>query len=120
MRIELNGRGAGAARRQQRSRMPCARAAPIGRFAASRSRSTARSSRATDWQTTPLTEGGAVEVLAAIQGGADGWELGGREWSSRLIAGSGGFRSLEQMESALAACRRRDRHCRPAPHRPRR
>jgi thiazole synthase len=31
------------------------------------------------------------------------WELGGREWSSRLIAGTGGFRSLEQMESALAA-----------------
>jgi len=33
----------------------------------------------------------------------DSWELGGREWSSRLIAGTGGFRSLEQMESALAA-----------------
>jgi thiazole synthase len=31
------------------------------------------------------------------------WELGGREWSSRLIAGTGGFRSLEQMEEALAA-----------------
>lgn len=31
------------------------------------------------------------------------WELGGREWSSRLIAGTGGFRSLEQMESALDA-----------------
>jgi thiazole synthase len=34
---------------------------------------------------------------------ASGWELGGREWSSRLIAGTGGFRSLEQMEAALAA-----------------
>jgi thiazole synthase len=31
------------------------------------------------------------------------WELGGRQWSSRLIAGSGGFRSLEQMEEAIAA-----------------
>ncbi len=56
------------------------------------------------WQTTELTEGQRVEVLAAIQGGADGWELGGREWSSRLIAGSGGFRSLDQLESALVAC----------------
>ncbi len=31
------------------------------------------------------------------------WTLGGREWTSRLIAGTGGFRSLEQMEAALAA-----------------
>ena len=42
-------------------------------------------------------------MLAAIQGGAETWELGGRQWSSRLIAGTGGFRSLEQMEAALAA-----------------
>jgi len=56
-----------------------------------------------EWATTPLREGQAVEVLAAIQGGADTWELGGREWGSRLIAGTGGFRSLEQMEGALAA-----------------
>jgi thiazole synthase len=42
-------------------------------------------------------------VLAAIQGGAETWELGGREWGSRLIAGTGGFRSLEQMEAALSA-----------------
>jgi thiazole synthase len=55
------------------------------------------------WGSTPLREGQRVEVLAAIQGGAEAWELGGREWSSRLIAGSGGFRSLEQMESALDA-----------------
>ena len=32
-----------------------------------------------------------------------GWELGGRTWTSRLIVGTGGFRSLEQMELALAA-----------------
>ncbi len=61
-----------------------------------------------EWEATPLREGQSVEVLAAIQGGApelDGsaWELGGRQRSSRLIAGTGGFRSLEQMEAALAA-----------------
>ncbi len=55
------------------------------------------------WERTPLREGQAVEVLAAIQGGAETWELGGREWGSRLIAGTGGFRSLEQMEAALQA-----------------
>ncbi|MGE5281767.1 MAG: sulfur carrier protein ThiS [Chloroflexota bacterium] len=55
------------------------------------------------WGTTALAEGSKVEVLAAIQGGADGWELGGRAWTSRLIAGTGGFRSLEQMEQALQA-----------------
>jgi thiazole synthase len=68
----------------------------------------------TEWDATPLAEGRSVEVLAAIQGGAPDadadarvasstWGLGGRQWSSRLIAGTGGFRSLEQMEAALAA-----------------
>ncbi len=56
-----------------------------------------------EWGSTQLADGHRVEVLAAIQGGAESWELGGREWSSRLIAGTGGFRSLEQMEQALAA-----------------
>jgi thiazole synthase len=56
-----------------------------------------------EWGTTALREGQSVEVLAAIQGGAETWQLGGREWTSRLIAGTGGFRSLEQMEAALAA-----------------
>ncbi len=56
-----------------------------------------------EWAATPLVEGRRVEVLAAIQGGAETWSLGGREWSSRLIAGTGGFRSLEQMEEALSA-----------------
>ena len=56
-----------------------------------------------EWATTPLRDGQAVEVLAAIQGGAETWELGGRGWGSRLIAGTGGFRSLEQMEQALSA-----------------
>jgi thiazole synthase len=57
-----------------------------------------------EWETTPLADGQSVEVLAAIQGGADGgFELGGRSWGSRLIVGTGGFRSLEQMEEALIA-----------------
>jgi thiazole synthase len=56
-----------------------------------------------EWAATALREGQAIEVLAAIQGGAETWELGGRTWGSRLIAGTGGFRSLEQMETALAA-----------------
>ena len=56
-----------------------------------------------EWGSTVLREGQAVEVLAAIQGGADSWELGGRRWGSRLIAGTGGFRSLAQMEEALRA-----------------
>jgi thiazole synthase len=56
-----------------------------------------------EWRTTGLEEGGKVEVLAAIQGGEQTWTLGGREWGSRLIAGTGGFRSLEQMEEALEA-----------------
>jgi thiazole synthase len=55
------------------------------------------------WESTELADGGRVEILAAIQGGAETWELGGRRWSSRLIAGTGGFRSLEQMKAALAA-----------------
>jgi thiazole synthase len=32
-----------------------------------------------------------------------GWTLAGRTWRSRLIVGTGGFRSLDQMERALAA-----------------
>jgi thiazole synthase len=69
-----------------------------------------------EWEATALRDGQAVEVLAAIQGGApepgeatppraeqETWELGGRRWRSRLIAGTGGFRSLAQMEEALAA-----------------
>ena len=108
MRIELNGAPrelpAGA------TLADAVREAGAGRrtAAASPSPSTARSSPAREWEATPLREGQRVEVLAAIQGGAPEltgatWELGGRQWSSRLIAGTGGFRSLEQMEAALAA-----------------
>ena len=57
-----------------------------------------------EWDATTLADGQNVEVVAAIQGGAgEGLELGGRSWGSRLIVGTGGFRSLEQMEQALIA-----------------
>jgi thiazole synthase len=57
-----------------------------------------------EWERTRVREGQKIEVLAAIQGGAEGgFELGGRSWGSRLIVGTGGFRSLEQMEQALIA-----------------
>jgi thiazole synthase len=57
-----------------------------------------------EWEATRLSDGQTVEILAAIQGGAEnGFELGGRSWGSRLIVGTGGFRSLEQMEQALIA-----------------
>jgi thiazole synthase len=57
-----------------------------------------------EWDTTSLGDGQNVEVVAAIQGGSrDAFELGGRTWGSRLIVGTGGFRSLEQMEQALIA-----------------
>jgi thiazole synthase len=59
-----------------------------------------------EWEVTPLSDGASVEVVAAIQGGAaehDALQLGGRSWGSRLVCGTGGFRSLEVMEQALAA-----------------
>ncbi|HKJ35545.1 MAG TPA: thiazole synthase, partial [Solirubrobacterales bacterium] len=34
---------------------------------------------------------------------ASGFELGGRSWGSRLIVGTGGFRSMEALERALEA-----------------
>jgi thiazole synthase len=56
-----------------------------------------------EWQRT-LGDGEQVEVLAAMQGGADGgWRIADRELSSRLIVGSGGFRSLADTEQAIEA-----------------
>jgi thiazole synthase len=40
-------------------------------------------------------------VAERVEPHAATWDLGGRAWSSRLILGTGGFRSLEQMEAAL-------------------
>ena len=57
-----------------------------------------------EWGSTPVGEGQRVEVVAAIQGGAgDAWRLADRELGSRLILGTGGFRSLDSMEQAIVA-----------------
>ena len=58
-----------------------------------------------EWEATPLREGAERRGARRDPGRrrARTWELGGRQWSSRLIAGTGGFRSLEQMEEALRA-----------------
>ncbi|MBK8294123.1 MAG: sulfur carrier protein ThiS [Solirubrobacterales bacterium] len=55
------------------------------------------------WPKTVLRDEDEVEVVTAIQGGAGEWQLGDRQWNSRLIAGSGGFRSLGAMSEALEA-----------------
>jgi thiazole synthase len=55
------------------------------------------------WGGVELFEGARVEVVTAIQGGSPEWELGGRRWTSRLLIGTGGFRSLGAMEAALEA-----------------
>jgi thiazole synthase len=65
-----------------------------------------------EWEETALRPGQSVEVVRAIGGGERteaepateaSFELGGRTWGSRLIIGTGGFRSLEDMERALRA-----------------
>ena len=59
---------------------------------------------ASRWSETALAEGQSIEVVAAIQGGSDdSLEIAGHGFDSRLVLGTGGFRSLEQMESALVA-----------------
>ena len=51
-----------------------------------------------------LADGESVEVLAAIQGGAEeSWRIADRPLTSRLIMGTGGFRSLRNAEHAIAA-----------------
>ena len=51
-----------------------------------------------------LRDGESVEVLAAIQGGSgEGWQIADRRLSSRLIVGTGGFRSLQDAEQAIEA-----------------
>ena len=102
MRIELNGEAAELADSATLVEAALAAGAPESRRGVAIALDGEVVPRS-EWGTTTLREGAAVEVLAAIQGGAETWTLGDREWSSRLIAGTGGFRSLEQMESALAA-----------------
>ena len=55
------------------------------------------------WPDTVVHDEDEVEVVSAIQGGTGTWQLGDRQWNSRLIAGSGGFRSLGAMSEALEA-----------------
>jgi thiazole synthase len=102
MRIELNGEPAELADSATLAEAALAAGAPESRRGVAIALDGEVVPRS-EWGSTPLREGAAVEVLAAIQGGAETWTLGDREWSSRLIAGTGGFRSLEQMEAALAA-----------------
>jgi thiazole synthase len=45
----------------------------------------------------------AERVAGRSEQGERGFELGGKTWGSRLIVGTGGFRSLESMELALEA-----------------
>jgi thiazole synthase len=102
MRIELNGESAELADTATLIEAALAAGAPDSRRGVAIALDGEVVPRS-EWGSTPLRDGAAVEVLAAIQGGAETWTLGDREWSSRLIAGTGGFRSLEQMEAALAA-----------------
>ncbi len=44
-----------------------------------------------------------MELGQKAEQGAAPFELGGRTWSSRLIVGTGGFRSLEAMEESILA-----------------
>jgi thiazole synthase len=48
-----------------------------------------------------LRSASAVAGLAKGTGSRDSFDLGGREWGSRLIVGTGGFRSLEDLERAV-------------------
>jgi len=54
-----------------------------------------------EWATTELHDGQEIEVLHAVQGGSpEAFEIAGRSLTSRLILGTGGFRSLETMAAA--------------------
>ena len=62
-----------------------------------------------------IATGGDSAAAASARTRRRRWfELGGRTWGSRLIVGTGGFRSLEAMERALVGLRGRDRHGRAA------
>jgi thiazole synthase len=54
-----------------------------------------------EWAATQLRDGQEIEVLHAVQGGSpEAFQVGGRALASRLILGTGGFRSLETMAAA--------------------
>ncbi|MGH8874105.1 MAG: sulfur carrier protein ThiS [Acidimicrobiia bacterium] len=58
-----------------------------------------------EWESTLLEEGDRVEVLGAVQGGSeeDPLVVGGEQFASRLILGTGGAPSLEVLQGALRA-----------------
>ena len=51
--------------------------------------------------------------------GADPFTIAGRELHSRLLLGTGGFRSLDTLAAAIEESATAARHRRPAPHRSR-
>ncbi len=51
----------------------------------------------------PDSDGAAAVRAGAASPDPDAFELGGRTWGSRLIVGTGGFRSHEDLEAALRA-----------------
>jgi thiamine biosynthesis protein ThiS len=54
-----------------------------------------------EWHETALHDGQELEVLHAVQGGSpEAFEIAGRSLTSRLILGTGGFRSLEVMAAS--------------------
>ena len=57
-----------------------------------------------EWPQVELRDGQELEVLHAVQGGSpEAFEIAGRSLHSRLILGTGGFRSLDTMASAATA-----------------
>jgi thiazole synthase len=57
-----------------------------------------------EWAQTELRDGQELEVLHAVQGGSpEAFEIAGRPLHSRLILGTGGFRSLDTMARAARA-----------------
>ena len=105
MRVELNGepRELPDGRRLADAVRARAGAEPEGRRAAWRSPSTARSCRAASGRRRRSPTAGGSRSSRRSRVGRRPGSWAAAEWSSRLIAGTGGFRSLEQMEEALAA-----------------
>ena len=57
-----------------------------------------------EWPQVELRDGQELEVLHAVQGGSpEAFEIAGRALHSRLILGTGGFRSLDTMARAARA-----------------
>ena len=57
-----------------------------------------------EWPQVELRDGQELEVLHAVQGGSpEAFEIAGRALHSRLILGTGGFRSLDTMAAAASA-----------------